>query len=128
MTSPGAAVPKTAAPGDAELEESEVRRSAPQRLLLLLRRLADRPLACRGRLLRALLRRLLLHRHIGLLKLWSSRRRDAPPRDFHYAHKINKCLLRAGNSSPKMEFAAGVGALPKEFVQPARAVYSQMTG
>ena len=28
ITSPGAAVPKTAAPGDAELEESEVRRSA----------------------------------------------------------------------------------------------------
>src|SRR5215470_3274327 len=39
-------------------------REAPRRLLLLLRRLADRPLAGRGRLLlRALLGRLLLHSH-----------------------------------------------------------------
>ena len=52
----------------------------------------------------------------------------APPRHFQYAQKINKCLLRRENSNGKMGFAAIVAATPKLVLQPARAVYSQMTG
>src|SRR5262249_11602670 len=51
----------------------------------------------------------------GLLKVCGpARRRDTPPRNFHYANKINKCLLRAENSSAEIEFGGGVGAIKKE--------------
>src|SRR5262249_26121489 len=95
--------------------KSEAQRNAPRRLLLLLRRLANRPLAGRSRLLYALLRRLLLHRHNGTPKVCGpARRRDAPPRNLHYAYKINKCLLRTENSSVAIGFGGGVGAIAKE--------------
>ncbi|MGH7253553.1 MAG: hypothetical protein ACREIE_07100, partial [Nitrospiraceae bacterium] len=57
-----------------------------------------------------------------------ARRHQSPPRNVHYAQKINKCLLRTKNSNGKMGFAATVAAAPEIVLQPARAVYSQMTG
>ena len=127
MTSPGAAVPK---PLLREMPYSgrirSAAREAPRRLLLLLRRLADRALARRsgllGGLLRALLGRLLLHSHNRtpeFVVVCGSAR--APPRLFHYAQKINKPLPRSENSNGKMDFAARVAAPLEPAAQPLRA-------
>src|SRR5882672_2683930 len=101
-------------------------REAPRRRLLLLRRLADRALARRsgllGGLLRSLLGRLLLRSHNGTPKVVVLRDgARAPPRNVHYAQKINKPLPRTENSNGKMDFAPRVAAPLEPAAQPPRA-------
>ena len=126
MTSPGAAVPKTAAPGDAELEEREVgreeRRDDYYFFFAVLR--TDRLRAGAAFFARFLVDFffIAITRLLKFVVLRGSAR--APPRLSHYAQKINKSLLRTENSNGKMDFAARVAAPLQPTAQPSRALDS----
>ena len=123
MTSPGAAVPKTAAPGDAELEEREVgrdrRRDDDYFFFAVLR--TDRLRAGAAFFARFLVDFFFIA-ITELLKFVVLRGSAlAPPRLFHYAQKINKPLPRTENSNGKMDFAPPVAAPLQPSAQPPRA-------
>jgi hypothetical protein len=123
MTSPGAAVPKTAAPGDAELEEREVgreeRRDDYYFFFAVLR--TDRLRAGAAFFARFLVDFFFIA-ITGLLKFVVLRgSAPAPPRLVHYAQKINKPLPRSENSNGKMDFARRVTASLEPAAQPPRA-------
>jgi hypothetical protein len=115
--------PQTAAPGDAEPEESEVgreeRRDDYYFFFAVLR--TDRLRAGAAFFARFLVDFFFIA-ITGLLRFVVLRGSAwAPPRLVHYAQKINKPLPRSKNSNGKMDFAGRVAASLEPAAQPPRA-------